>query len=412
MWGLLLPTYFIVFFHRTALSTIGDPLAQALGLHDNVGVALGSLAGIYFAVYACLQIVSGVVADTLGARIAVSVGCAVMGVAAIAFAYAPSLGAAMTARFFVGLGASFNFIALLRQQVNWFDKKDFARLTGYTAVAGNSGALFGIGPFVLLVAALGWRQAYLVPAVVSIAFAAVIAIFVRNAPAGAKPSGEQGFVAGLRAVAANPANYLTFVAFGFTAGVYMTFTGFWGVPFLVHVYGLSTAQASVSVTMVTLGVVIGSPVTPVFARRFGSARRGGIFMFTVCAALWAVVFFAPLPMGNVLARVGLFFAVGFFLSAFILPYTTVRENNPESAMGTALAFTNTGGFAAVAVLQVVVGVILDASVAGGGGQGMPVYPAHAYHVAFGLLLGLFVAGIWAYVLVKERVSCEPGPPCA
>ncbi|MBD3240576.1 MAG: MFS transporter, partial [Chitinivibrionales bacterium] len=78
MWGLLLPAYFISFFHRTSLSTLSDPLAQAWDLRADVGAALGTLAGIYFVVYAVLQIPSGVVADTVGARVTVSVSSAVM----------------------------------------------------------------------------------------------------------------------------------------------------------------------------------------------------------------------------------------------------------------------------------------------------------------------------------------------
>ncbi len=401
MWGLLLPTYFIAFFHRTSLSPIADELAVAFGLHEGVGAALGTLASTYFIVYTVLQIPSGLIADTIGARLTVSIGSALMGLGTIWFAWAPSLGVASAARFLVGFGAAFNFIALLRQQVNWFDKRFFPLLTALTVVTGNVGALFGIGPFALLARVVGWRQALVIPGVAALVFAVVIALFVRNRPAGAVPERGFGLWDRLRTVLSIRTNYLTFVSFGLTSGLQLTFGGFWGVPFLMHVHGLDKLQASGCTTMLMLGVAIGCVATPLLVRFWGGARRAGLFMFSCGLVMWGVVFFAPLPVRAPLLLNTVFVALGFFVSGFILPYTTVRESNPEHVMGMALAFTNTGGFGAIAVLQVVVGFVLDRFSAASTGNGMPVYPAQAYHAAFALLIALQAIAIVAYAMVRE-----------
>jgi len=401
MWGLLLPTYFIAFFHRTSLSTIADPLARAWGLDEGVGAALGTLAGVYFAVYAVLQLPSGVIADTIGARITVSVSSAIMGVGAVVFAWAPSLGIAMLARFLIGFGAAFNFIALLRQQVNWFHAKDFSRLTSLTVVTGTLGALFGIGPFALVVAELGWRQAYLIPAVVTLVFSALVAIFVRNAPAEGLPGRSVSVLDGIRTVIVNPTNYLTCAAFGLASGVHMTFVGFWGVPFLSHVHGLTNLQASGCTTTLMLGMGVGSLGSPIVVRLFGSPRNAGVAMLSVAALLWAVVFYGPLPTGSRPLLYALFLTLGALVAGSILAYTTVRKVNPEGAMGTALAFTNTGGFVAIAALQVTVGALLDRFSGASAADGIPVYPAHAYHFAFGLLLLVHCASVFAFAMVRE-----------
>jgi len=341
------------------------------------------------------------VADTIGPRITVSVGSVIMGLATIAFAYAPSLPWALTARFFVGFGAAFNFIALLRQQVNWFEPRHFPVLTALTVVTGNVGALFGIGPFALMIGSVGWRQAFLVTAGLTLVFAVLVALFVRDVPSGKSRSGAEHIGAGLRAIVANPTNYLTFLAFGLSSGVCLTFTGFWGIPFLTDVHHLTHLQASGCTTMMMLGVVLGCPVTPFLERALASARKSGVLMLTIAIPLWAVVIYAPLPAHSAVLLYGLFLVLGFFISGFLLPYTTVRRSNPENVMGTALAFTNTGGFISVAILQVVVGAILDRSVAGQAAAGVPVYPASAYYVGMGLLLALHVVAVIAYLLVRE-----------
>lgn len=403
MWGLLLPTYALVFFHRTSLSTIGDELAAAWGLREGVGAALGSLAGVYFVIYAVLQIPSGLVADTVGARVTVSVSSALMGAGAILFATTDSFGIAMLARFLVGFGAAFNFIALLRQQVNWFDQKYFPLLTSLTVVTGNIGALFGVGPFAFLSSRFGWQKAYLGTSCVTLVFAAIIAVFVRNGTHARASHTFSTLSAGLLAVVRNRTNYLTFIAFGLSSGVYLTFAGFWGVPFLQHVHGLSPSEASTCTTVMLFGVVLGCPVTSwAVARIADGPRRVFLIAMGVAALLWAAILFAPLPVsvpGLVIAE---FLFLGFFVSSFILAYATVRECNPTEVMGTALAFTNTGGFVAVAGLQVLVGVILDRFVTTGAAEGMPVYPREAYTAAFAVLFALHLLSMCAYWLAPKR----------
>lgn len=401
MWGLLLPTYFIAFFHRTSLSPIGNELAVAFGMTTGVGAALGTLAGIYFFIYGLLQIPSGIVADTVGARRTVSLGSALMGVATLVFAIAPSLSVAMIARFFIGFGAAFNFIALLRMQVNWFDKSNFALLTGLTVVAGNLGALFGIGPFALVAQKFGWRPVMIAIGLATLAFAAMIAVFVRNQPESRPAAREEHPWEMLKRVVGRRNNHLTFVAFGLASGVYITFTGFWGVPFLMHTAGMSALSASGCTTALTLGVVIGSPLTALAVRLFHSPRRAGVTLLGVAGALWTAVYFAPLASLPHPAVIVLFFALGLFLSGQIIPYSTVRTSNDEHEMGTALAYTNTAGFATIAALQPLVGVILDHLAPSATSGGMPVYPPGAYHVAFGILLALHMTAVVAYAMVRE-----------
>ncbi|MBD3243714.1 MAG: MFS transporter [Chitinivibrionales bacterium] len=323
-----------------------------------------------------------------------------MGLGSLLFAWAPSLPLAMAARFLVGFGAAFIFIALLRQQVNWFDKGHFAQLTGLTVLVGNLGALAGIGPFALLVTHLGWRRAFLLPSLVALAFSAAVAVVVRNSPAPRRDEHGIGLGESIALVLRNRTNYLTFVSFGLCSGVYLTFGGLWGVPFLRHVHGMDTLQASVCTTLLMAGMAVGSLLTPLFVRLCGSPRNGGVLMLGVTGLLWAVVFFAPLPLSWPPALYGLFCLLGVGISGSILVYTTIRECNPERAMGTALAFTNTGGFIAIAVLQVLVGVILDRFV-GSAVEGVPVYPPPAYRLAFGLLLVLHFVGVAAFALVRE-----------
>ena len=65
VWGTMCLAYVIVFFHRIATGVVADNLISEFGV---TAAALGSLGAVYFYVYTFMQIPSGVLADTLGAK--------------------------------------------------------------------------------------------------------------------------------------------------------------------------------------------------------------------------------------------------------------------------------------------------------------------------------------------------------
>lgn len=56
------------------------------------GAALGSLAAVYYYIYTAMQIPAGVLADTLGARVSVTLGNLVSGAGSILFGLAATFG--------------------------------------------------------------------------------------------------------------------------------------------------------------------------------------------------------------------------------------------------------------------------------------------------------------------------------
>ncbi len=71
IYAILAAAYILVFFHRIAPAVVSADLMRDFGA---TGAALGSLAAMYYYIYTVMQIPAGVLADTLGARIAVTLG--------------------------------------------------------------------------------------------------------------------------------------------------------------------------------------------------------------------------------------------------------------------------------------------------------------------------------------------------
>src|SRR5512136_3258365 len=87
VFGIVLASFVLSFFHRTAPAAIASELTRAFAINSAV---LGTVAATYFYVYTLLQIPVGVLADTLGPRRILAVGSLVAGLGSLLFALAPA----------------------------------------------------------------------------------------------------------------------------------------------------------------------------------------------------------------------------------------------------------------------------------------------------------------------------------
>ena len=136
VFGIVLASFVLSFFHRTAPAAIAAELTRAFAIS---AAMLGTLAATYFYVYTLLQIPVGVLADTLGPRRILAAGSLIAGAGSLAFALAPTWEIAAVGRTLVGVGVSVAFIAILKISAVWFPANRFATLDGVTMFAGNLG---------------------------------------------------------------------------------------------------------------------------------------------------------------------------------------------------------------------------------------------------------------------------------
>jgi MFS family permease len=127
----------------------------------------------------------------------------------------------------------------------------------------------------------------------------------------------------------------------------------WGVPFLRSL-GVEPAQAASRASMVALGWVIGAPVLGFLADQIGRRKPvllGGIAV--MLAALLAVVYLPgllPPYVGGLLLGIG--------SGAAMIPYTIIKEVNPDGVKGSATGAMNFLVFSLSAVLAPAFGFAL------------------------------------------------------
>ncbi|MBK9115823.1 MAG: MFS transporter [Betaproteobacteria bacterium] len=399
VFGIVLASFVLSFFHRTAPAAIAAELTRAFTIN---AATLGTLAATYFYVYTLLQIPVGVLADTLGPRRILAAGSLVAGAGSFAFALAPTWEIAAAGRTLVGIGVAVAFIAILKVSAVWFPANRFATLNGVTMFAGNTGAVIAGAPLAWLVTVAPWRAVFVGLAVLSVALGIATWRYVRDRPealgfppVNPAPSASLAgahWTQALRTVLANPATWPGFFVNMGIGGSYLAFAGLWAVPFLVDVHAMSRVTAAQHASLLLLGVAIGSVAIGMLSDRLGS-RRG---VMRACTAAYALAWLpwiaqAPWPLAATLAWA---FLMGLLIPGFTLSWAVAKEVNRPEHSGMATSVVNLGIFLGAGILQPLVGWLVDRARAAGA--------ADPWQDAMLLLAGSAAFGAAATWFVRER----------
>ena len=401
--------YILSFFHRVAPAAIAGELQQAF---EASGAALGSLAASYFYVYTLMQIPTGVLVDTLGVRRIVTLGGVVAAAGSVLFGLADTLFTASAGRLLVGFGVSFMFLALLKINALWFHERHFGAMTGFTVLLGNLGAVLAAAPLVWLLGFTTWREVFVALGLFSGALALLTWFLVRDNPreAGLPSMRELEGLAphaphighwwhGLVEVVKNRDTWPGFFpAFG-TAGTLLAFAGLWAVPFLRDVYAQPRELAVLHTSWLLIGFALGAFFAGTLSDRLKRRKPvmlGGIALYLVCWLPLLLQWRLPPPAGLVL-----FFLMGIGAGGFTLTWAVAKEVNRSALSGMATSVVNTGAFLGAALLQPLVGMVMDLGWDGRMEAGVRLYSAANHRAGVAVLFGVAVAGFLSALRVRE-----------
>ena len=411
MWGLGAVLYLIAFYQRVAPAVITQELSRDFGLSAG---SLGNLSAFYFYSYVAVQIPTGLLADRWGPRRLLTVGAALTAAGTLLFAVAPSVAWANAGRLAIGAAAGVAFVSMLKLASHWMPARQYAFASGVALFVGVMGATLAGPPLRIAVDGFGWRAVMGVSAVATGAVAVAIWLVVRDDPAqrgyasfhaqAPMAPGAPSVTAQLREVFAYRNTWLLFLIPGAFSGIFLTFAGLWGVPFLVTQYGFSTrAAATVTSAMLVAWSVSSMAYGPVSER---TGRRKPLYVGSLAATmgLWSVVVFIPGLPPAVLVAVLL--AVSLAAGGFILTFAFARESVPGRVAGTASGVANMGVMLGGMFMQPLVGLVLDWRWQGRMAEGVRLYDFAAYQWGFALMLAWGFAALAMLALVRETY-CKP-----
>lgn len=386
--------FFYAFILRVAPAVMVDDLMREF----SVGAAiLGNLSAVYLYIYAGLQIPVGLFIDRHGLKNLIACACAVTGIGAIVFAFAETVSMAYVGRFLIGAGAAFSFVGALNMAARWFPAR-FAVLGGWAQMLGSAGGFVGQAPLGFAIATFGWRSTNIGLGIAGLVLAVLLFLTVRD-PGGGKRAEAAPIGQGLRIVASNKQTWLASIGAGGLTGTLLAFGGLWGVPYLMTARGLDKPGAAGLVSVCFIGWAIAAPLLGWISDRIGK-RRPIVILGTGIATLStaALLLWPTMPE---LILVIILAIQGGFSASMILCFAVAKESNAPELSGASLGLINTFAVGGGAILQPLVGLVLDARWDGAILDGARVYGLDDYRMGLAVLPVCCAVSMLAAILMRE-----------
>jgi MFS family permease len=415
VWGVAAFFYLTGFYQRVSPAVMTAELMRSFGIGAR---DLGTLSAFYFYAYVVMQIPTGVLVDSWGARkllIAGSIGAAA---GTLLFGVTENYAVACLGRAIIGGATAVAWIVLLKLATHWFPSRRFAMLAGLGLCFGNVGALTAQVPLRLLIEHFGWRAVVLGSAVVILGVCVLALTLVKNDPsekafASYAPSALQqrekpkmlDLLAGFRNIFGYRNTWLIFLAQGGIVGPILAFTGLWGAPFLKARFGLPPTKAAAVCSVMIVCWAVASPICGALSDRIGRRKPiyfGGCLISTVG---WIAMFYIrDLSLVTFTAIAAL---TSLASGAVVIGFAFGKESVPVQFLGTISGAVNIGNMVGPMLLQPGIGRLLDQNWAGQLTSGLRVYGVGAFQTAFLLIIAWSVVACLLIGLTRETY-CKPG----
>ncbi|CAM3600327.1 MFS transporter [Legionella longbeachae] len=380
VWGLAAAFYFSDYMARVAPGVMHRYLQIDFGINE---AGFGILTASFYIPYILMQIPVGLTVDRLSIRWLLTVMSLVTAFGCCVFGLAGSLFMGSIGRMLIGFSAAFAFVCSLRLATSWFPPTMLGLLAGLTQALGMLGAAAGEAPVSFLVSNVGWRHSMLIIAFLFIALAALLYQFVQDKPgehrSEVRSINQLSILQSLKIVLSCRQTWYNALYAGFLFGPTAVIGEAIGPAYLQFGRGLGAHAAAFATGLIFIGWGISGPLSGWLSDRMG--RRKPLMIFS---AIFGIIFTSLFVYSTNLSQNSaylLFFAFGLTNTGVAIAYAVSTEIHDRNVIGTSIAFTNMISIFVGALLQPLVGRLVDM-----------VSGARAYNVET-LLLSDFQAGL-------------------
>ena len=341
-------------FYRSSVAVITPELILDLNLD---AWELSTVSASFFYAFALMQIPVGIFLDSIGPRLTMTLLTLVAVAGAFIFAMGESYYPLVIGRMFLGIGMACNFMGTLKLITIWFEPKQFATLSAVIVSAGTAGNIAAATPLVLMVHAMGWRNSFMTMGAFTFLITILFFFLVSDGPVTKENMKQQAISRPRVGDTIKRARILfsqhdfwiisfsTFCRYGIFASVQVL----WAGPYLIKAIGLSPITAGNILLIMSLGLIIGSPLNGYLSDIVCKSRKK-----IIIPGIWGMVIilltlvFLPEGTGKGIIAT-LFFCFGLFSSAGQIMYAHIKEQVPHENAGMAMTAINFFTMAGVAV---------------------------------------------------------------
>ncbi len=189
----------------------------------------------------------------------------------------------------------------------------------------------------------------------------------------------------------------------FTTGSFFAIQSLWGGTFLMDVFGMRPREVGWLISCLTAGFILGSLVSGKISDYWGISRKRQALITLGLYLMPLLLIATTLRPGRETLLYPVYFATGLFASGGLLIIAHLKELFSRQIVGTALALGNFFAVIGIAMLQYLMGWLIERHPAVGG-----IYPAEAYRDAFFLLVFGMAAALILYSRTREIMPLKQG----
>jgi len=340
--------YFLSQFYRSFLAVLAPTLGAELGAtHADLSFA----SGLWFFVFAGMQIPVGWALDRVGPRLTASTLLALGGGGgAVVFAMASGPGAIQIAMALFGVAGAPILMASYFIFARVYPLAMFSTLGGAMIGLGSTGNLASAIPLAYLVEAVGWRSAMWGLSVAAVLVALALLVILKDPP---KVAATPGKKSSLWSLFSNRNLILLFPLMLFNYAPAAGIRGLWAGPYLGDVFGLDQIGIGRATLIMAIAMALGNFAYGPMERLVRSKKKvvliGNLIGAAMCLLLWVF------PATSWLFSTTLFAALGFFGASFPVLMAHGQMFMPAHLTGRGITLLNLFGVGGVALMQFATG---------------------------------------------------------
>jgi MFS family permease len=389
-WVMALLFYVLEYSTRSAPGVMIPQLEQAFGTN---GVGIGSILGSYYYTYSIASLVAGLTLDRFGAKYVVPTGSCILGIGCLLFIFGSSE-TAYVARLLQGAGSAFAFTGAVYLASRGFSSNSLATAIGVTqslGMLGGSAGQFVVGP--LIQADYKWQTVWVFIGIASLVVSVGLVLITPRRPPALSVAAGGSWLGPYRTVLSNPQSYLCGIVSGLLFAPTTIGAMTWGVAFFESDRHFTYKAAVLAASIVPLGWAFGCPLMGWAADQIRLRKPVLIVGIVIMAATVIQLTFLPdlLPADLTL------FIFGVASGVAMIPYTIIKEANPDNVKGSATGTINFIVFGVTALVGPVFASLFAKTLT----SGNPV--THFQHASSFWLASVILAGLIS-ILLRETGS--------
>ncbi len=360
----------------------------------------GTIGSFTIYAYALMQIPMGILVDRVGVKKVLSGSIILCLLGAFAMAFSTDLPSLQMSRILIGMGSASAFMSALKIAADYLPAGRRGFLMGATLTLGTIGAMLTGSYLVPLVQTAGWRSV-----TTSLGFFGLAMVLLALVGIHLKATQKTKTSFDWRQITSIIKNRQIMIYALLAIGLYTPLSvlaDLWGTAFLMKKYELAQTTAASSTGMLFVGLCFGSLILPWLCEKYDCLD------IAIQTCSFGILFmFGFLLLGPELSHAGLqviLIAIGFFCGAEMMCFTGAIQSTTALNSGLTLGVVNTLNMLGGALLQHLIGYLLDLQWKGlVDPQGVRLYDTEQFVVALSLLWAVVAACCLLSLMLKRRV---------